>query len=347
MPIRLTTEAHARIAARLRHLESVRDRVVIDADAHPSDPELFPDDVRARLRHDPNYYHGRPITGPELLSEMDQAGVDMALSWQNPAVLRYGADPEANHRALAAANRSIADLATAHPTRIIAAGWTDPKALGLERALDLVRTCVTEWGFPVVKMNPAQNAFPIDSEMVLRVVDEIVALGAIPAFHYGSDTPYTPADGLERVAARHPDHPVIGVHMGGGGGHYVEADPLYLASRELGLRRPNIFFVLSAKRDTHMESDLITYRLAGPPFSRNIAIGSDVPYGRITWNFGGCRGLFAALKDGARHGDPRLQARPDLFDGEAVQDFMGRNFADLIIAADRRMIEAAGRREAA
>lgn len=340
--MQLSDEARRRIARRLRHLEAVRDRVVIDGDAHPSNPDLFPPDVRERVAASPNYYHGRPITGPELIAEMDQAGVDMALCWQNPAVLRYGDDRDANARALAAANRYIAELSDAHPTRIITAGWTDPKALGLEGALALARTCVTEWGCPVVKMNPAQNAFPIDSDEVLAVVDEIVAHGAIPAFHYGADTPHTPAEGLEAVAARHPDHPVIAVHMGGGGAHYVEADPLYLASRELGLRRSNIFYILSAKRDTHIESDLVAYRLAGPPYSRNIAVASDVPYGRITWNFGGFRGLFAALRDGARHNDPRLRERPDLFDAEAVQDFMGRNLADLVLAADRRILALAG-----
>jgi predicted TIM-barrel fold metal-dependent hydrolase len=337
----LSNEARQRISNRVRHLQACRDRVVIDGDAHPSNPDLFPSEVRDRVAASPNYYHGRPITGPELLAEMGQAGVDMALCWQNPAVLPSCDDRSENLRRLAAANRYIADLGEAHPTRIITAGWTDPKALGLDGALGLVRTCIRDWGFPVVKMNPAQNAFPIDSEMVLAVVDEIVAHGAVPAFHYGADTPYTPAAGLEAVAARHPDHPIIAVHMGGGGAHYVEADPLYLASRDLGLRRPNIFYILSAKRDTHIESDLITYRLAGPPFSRNIAVASDVPYGRITWNFGGFRGLFAALRDGARHNDPRLRERPDLFDDEAVQDFMGRNLADLILAADRRILAVA------
>jgi predicted TIM-barrel fold metal-dependent hydrolase len=271
---------------------------------------------------------------------MDAAGVDMALSWQNPAVLEYGDDPATNHERLSAANRYILDLATRYPDRIIPAGWTDPKALGVEGAIVLARRCVREWGFPVVKMNPAQNGFPIDSPVVLEVVDAVVAEGAVPAFHFGGDTEFTPAEGLERVAERHPEHPVIAVHMGGGGSHYVHGEPLYLASRALGLRRPNIFYILSAKRDTHIESDVVSYRLAGPPFSRNLAVASDAPYGKVAWNFGGYRGMFAAMRDGARHTDPRLRDRPGLLDDEAVQDLMGRNLADLVIATDRRLLGA-------
>src|SRR3546814_2191031 len=36
-------------------------------------------------------------------------------------------------------------------SRTIPAGWTDPKALGVDRALEMVRLCVEEWGFPIVK----------------------------------------------------------------------------------------------------------------------------------------------------------------------------------------------------
>ncbi len=336
----LTGLARDTIARRLQHLQSVRDRVVIDADTHPSSPALYSDALRRRLAADPNYFHGRPISGEELLRDMDHAGVDMALCWQNPAAITYTDDPRENFAALRAANVAIAELAQRNPTRVIPAGWTDPKALGEDEAAQLVQLCVEEWGFPIVKMNPAQNRFPIDSPVVLRMVDRIVALGAVPAFHFGADTAFTPAEGLRTVALRHPEWPVIGVHMGGGGPAYVEGEPLYQAARALGLSCPNIFFVLSAKRDTHMESDLITYRLAGPPFAHNIAVASDAPYGRISWNFGGFRAMFATLRDGAAHGDPRLRANPGLFDNAAVHDFMGRNLADLVIRTDLRLLRS-------
>ncbi len=336
----LTELARQTIAQRLHYLQSVRDRVVIDADTHPSSPALYSDALRQRLAAEPDYFHGRPISGEELLRDMDHAGVDMALCWQNPAVLTYTDDRRENFAALRAANEAIFALAQRHPTRVIPAGWTDPLALGEDAAAQLAQICVEEWGCPIVKMNPAQNRYPIDSPAVLRMVERIVALGAVPAFHFGADTEFTPAEGLRTVALRHPDWPIIGVHMGGGGPAYVEGEPLYQAARALGLTCPNIFFVLSAKRDAHMESDLITYRLAGPPFAHNIAVASDAPYGRVSWNFGGFRAMFATLADGATHGDPRLAACPGLFDEATVQDFMGGNLADLVIRTDLRLLGA-------
>ena len=333
----LSTQARRVVERRLQHLDRVRDTVTIDADTHPTDPAVARSVWGDRL-DDPNYFHGKPISGDALLAEMSLADVDMALSWSNPSCIPYGDDPDRNHEMLFAANAYISALADRHPDRIIPAGWADPKATGTRNAIRQVKACVEDWGFPIVKMNPAQNAYPIDSDIVIEVVDAIVAHGAVPAFHFGADTEFTPASGFETIARRHPDHPIIGVHMGGGGGHFVQSDALYLDARALGLRCPNIFYVLSAKRDTHIESALVTYRAAGPPYSRNIAVASDAPYGRIAWNFGGYRGLFAAMRDG--HGDPRLKDRPDLMDHEARQDFMGRNIADLVIGIDRSLLAA-------
>ena len=337
-----STTAAERIAARLALLTAHRDRLTIDGDVHPTDADAVPAVMRRRMADDPGYFHGRPLPSDRLIPIMGMAGVDMALCWQNPSVLTYGDDRDANVAVLTEANARIAALAARHPTRVIPAGWTDPEALGVDAAIALARRCVAEFGFPIVKMNPAQNAYPITDPMVTAVVDAIVETGAVPAFHFGSDTPFTPTEGLVAVAERHPDHPVIGVHMGGGGGHFVEAEPTYQSARAAGLAHPNIFYVLSAKRDTHIESALIAYAAAGEPFRRNLAVASDAPYGNMVWTFGAFRALFAALADGAGYGDPRLAAQPGLFDADMVAGFMGRNLADLVIAADRRILARAG-----
>lgn len=337
----LTPDARTRVTARLDYMRAHPD-LVIDGDVHPTDRDALPPEMAARVAQDPNYFHGRPLFSDALVGQLDQAGVDMALCWQNPAALAYTDDKAANEAALTGANARIAALGQRHPTRVIPAGWTDPKALGVAAAQRLATRCVTDWGMPVVKMNPAQNAYPIDDPMVMAVVDTIVGLGAVPAFHFGADTPFTPTEGLEAVARRHPDHPVIGVHMGGGGGHFVESEATYHAARALGLRRANVFYVLSAKRDTHIESDLIAYAAAGAPAAGQIGVASDAPYGSIAWNFGGYRGLFARLADGASHGDPRLAAKADLFDAGMVAGFMGRNLSTLVQAADARLLGHAG-----
>lgn len=342
MPI--TSIAAARFARQADFLRRNAGRLVIDGDVHPTDRDALPDAVRERIELDANYYHGRPLLTEHLLAKMDQAGVDVSLCWQNPAVLQYGDDQAENVTRLAAANERIAALAAGNVERIIPAGWTDPKALGVERAIMLARRCVEEFAMPIVKMNPAQNQYPIDSDEVAEVVDAIVALGAIPAFHFGSDTPFTPPEGLARIAQRNPASPVIGVHMGGGGGHFVEAEPIYQAARQIGLENPNIFFVLSAKRDAHIESALITYAVAGEPFSRNLGTGSDAPYSDMVWNYGAFRALFAALRDGQAYGDPRLAERPDLFDDEMISGFMGGNLARLVAEASERILDRSGNR---
>ncbi|NWG13392.1 MAG: amidohydrolase family protein [Acidobacteria bacterium] len=270
---------------------------------------------------------------------MRMAEVDMALIWQNPAATPYTGDADPDYESLLAANRYIRDAAERYPDRFLPAGWVDPKACGIDGALEMAEVLVLEYGFPIVKMNPAQNRYPIDSEPVLAVVDRIVELGAIPAFHYGADTPFTPAGGLERIALRHPDHPLVAAHMGGGGAGYSDAEPLYQESRALGLRCPNIRFLLSTRRDAHTESDLIAYQSAGEPFCRNLCCGSDAPYGRMTWNFGGYRQMFRSLMEGSSHPDPRLRADPRLFTPESVQGYLGGNIARLAAEGCRNILK--------
>ena len=321
----------------LAFLETARDNLVIDADTHISDTARLEASIQAKYLSGENYYHGKPVNAEDLLKGMKQAGGDMCLCWQNPAATFYPGDEEGNYLALYRANQYISDSWEKSPEKFIPAGWTDPKALGMERAIKLTRQCVQDFGFPIVKLNPAQNRFPIDSSQVIEIVDEIIELGAIPAFHYGADTPFTPAKGLEKVARHLGDRWLIAVHMGGGGASYNEAEEQYQETRLMGLENPNIKFVMSARRDTHIESDLITYQLAGEPFKSNLCCASDAPYGNQSWNFGGYRAMFASLMDGRNHPDIRLNKRPDLFDEDSVRGYLGGNFARIAIRGLRNI----------
>lgn len=328
-------ERNAALAERL-----AQPGLVIDGDVHVSDPEALPGWQRRRRAEGHDYYHGRTISAEDALWEMDAAGVDMALIWQNPAATVYGDDEAENARALWQANLYVAETAARYPDRFIPAGWTDPKALGLEGGLDLVDRLTGELGMPVVKMNPAQNAYPMASDRVLKCVARIVERGAVPAFHFGADTPWTPTEDLVTVAQSVPDSPVIGVHMGGGGAAFPDADETYAKARAAGLAQENIFYVFSAKRDTHIESDLIAYSVAGPGAAARLACASDAPYGRMSWNFGGFRAMFESLRrDG--HPDPRVT--PEMFEDAAVAAFMGGNLAQLVRAAISRWQTVHGR----
>jgi predicted TIM-barrel fold metal-dependent hydrolase len=322
---------------RIAYLEANRFRLIIDADTHLTDLNNLTGKIKAAFEATSNYYHGRPIGHEEILREMTMADVDMALSWQNPAATPYSGDPSADFESLMGANRHIFEVSQNYPHSFIPAGWTDPKALGVENAVRVVDACLFEFGFPVIKLNPAQNAYPITSDEVLAVVDKIAGCGAVTAFHYGADTEFTPADGLEAVARQFPQASFLAVHMGGGGAGYLEAESIYLATREMGIRNPNIHFIQSAKRDPHMESDFIVFQQAGEPYCRNISCGSDAPYGRMSWNFGGFRAMFKSLQDIENHTDPRIRGREVVFTDEDIQGCLGGNFAALIVDAYKRI----------
>lgn len=334
----LTTAAAARLKDQVRFLDEAGGRLVVDADTHITDPAHLPRETAVRVESEDDYFHGRPLSVEQLLAYLDLAGVDAALCWQNPACTEYTDDPDHNYAALLAANRYILDAATRYPRRVFPAGWTDPRALGVDGAVALARELVTEFGFPIVKMNPAQNRFPIDSDEVMTVVEQLRVLGAGVAFHFGADTEFTPAHGLARVADTFPDVSFIGVHMGGGGASYLGAEELYRASRLLGLTHTNISFVFSAKRDTHIESDLITYRTAGRAASERLMCASDAPYGLPTWNYGGFRTMFESLRRSDRHPDRRVRDGLARFDDDAIAGFMGGNFSRLYARLGRQVL---------
>lgn len=306
----MNQQAKLQIEQRCAYLRANHNHLTIDADAHATDIKKYP------RPNTPHYYHGRPLSSEELIEEMNQAQVSMANIWQNPAATLYTVDPEENYSNLLEANRYIHQSALTHPTRFIPSGWTDPKACGIPNACRIAEQCVTEFGFLIVKMNPAQNKYPIDSPAVLEVLDCIVELGAIPAFHYGADSPFTPASGLATIARRHPNHPILAVHMGGGGASYLEAEDQYQQSRELGLELPNIHYALSALRDAHIESNIRAYQGEA---SRRLFCASDAPYGRMSWNFGGFRAMLQTLNL-----DP--------------QPYLGQNFADFILAGYEHLL---------
>ncbi len=339
----LSKPGRERLDKQVSFLRERGEAIVLDADTHITDPRALPPEIEGRIKESGNYFHGKPLSAEQLLAYLDHAEVDGCLSWQNPACTVYPGNETDNYKSLLEANRYIYDAAVAYPERIFPAGWTDPRALGVTAACDLAEQLIVEFGFPIVKMNPAQNQFPIDSDYVLRVMERINKFGGAVAFHYGADTDYTPASGLERAAQAFPGMTVIGVHMGGGGASYLASEELYRESRALGLRQKNIHFIFSAKRDTHIESDLIEYQLAGASARKRLSCASDAPYGLPTWNFGGFRTLFASLRDGANHPDERLRGDPELFDDESIAGYLGGNLAKLMVRIGERVLRTEAR----
>lgn len=333
-----TMKPEKKIEAQISFLESVKSKVVIDSDVHITDTDKINDQLKLSLKQSENYYHGKPLSVKEVQFEMQHSQVDMCLIWQNPALTIYSDNAEENYHTLLKANKYIHDTFQEYPQQFIPGGWIDPKVMLPAQCKKMIQVLIQEYGFPIIKMNPAQNEFMIDSDIVFEMVNEIYKYGAIPAFHFGSDTQYTPVEGLEKLLIYANEKPVIAIHMGGGGASYVESEKTYQKARELGLKYPNVKYVLSAKRDTHIESDLITYELAGTPFSNNLMCASDAPYGKMAWNFGGFRLLFESFLKRSSHPDSRIRNNPHLFSKESIQNYLGGNMANLAIYGYRSIL---------
>lgn len=335
----MNDEIRSFIRGQRDYLEKNKDSLTIDADVHLTDTDNLAGEIGRQFANSSDYYHGRPIAADTLLKQMEIAGIDMSLCWQNPAATQYSDDASFNYDSLLAANRYVVDSARRFPQRIVPAAWTDPKALGVARAIELAEFCVNEFGVGIVKINPAQNQFPINSPDVIKLVEAIINTGAIVAFHYGADTPYTPPEGLEEVAERFPDEPFIAVHMGGGGASFEDSEHMYTESRKLGLRRSNLYFVLSAKRDAHMESDFVTYQLAGSPYSEHLLSASDSPYGNQVFQFAGLRAMLEGFLSASDYPDRRVRENPQLFNRSVIQNYLGGNFARLMVWVYDRLLK--------
>jgi hypothetical protein len=175
-------------------------------------------------------------------------------------------------------------------------------------------------------------------ESVWQIMNRITELGAVPAVSYGAGSLFNDPEQIREMAERYRRHPVILVFTGGWNAGWLESEDYYITIRQLCLQFPDIKLVLSMRRDTHTESDLITFQLAGEPFSGNLFCGSGAPYGRMTWNFGGFRWMLLGFMDADHHTDERIRHNPGLFDEEVMRNYLGGNFARFLISGYKNLL---------
>jgi len=335
-------QTRQRIRELIGFLELNRDCTVIDADTRVTDTQHLHDSLRAKYESTPDYYHGRPVPVEDLIREMELACVGMCLISPDPSTIFSADDRYNNHASLLAANRYVYESAGKYPQKFIPAGCIDPFTAMPEHALRLVDICVNEYGFLIIMLRASGASFPAGMEAVWRIMNRIIELSAVPAVPYGADMLISPVERLTELADRYRGHPVIILHMGGGTAGYEESEDYYIHARRLGLKYPDLKFVLSMRRDTHTESDLVTYQLAGEPFSRNLFCASGAPYGRMNWNFGGFRWMLLGLIDADHHTDERIRHNPGLFDEEVMRNYLGGNFARFLINGYRTLLKDYG-----
>jgi predicted TIM-barrel fold metal-dependent hydrolase len=216
--------------------------MIIDADTHVS----------------PTGEDAMAIPYEELLRRMDRAGVDRAVVWLRPPYMRE----------IDASNAYVYQATRQHPDRLLGFGWADPH-LGLDQARQAIRRCTEEYGFYGVKLNGAQNSFPIDDpRLSLPLVEAIARTGKILAFHVGADAfENTHPFRVAKIARLFPETRILMVHMGG-----VGFADLTGAAIEVAQECPNLTLIGSAVRAVAV---LKAVKTLG---AERVCFGSDTPF---------------------------------------------------------------------
>ncbi len=106
------------------------------------------------------------------------------------------------------------------PERIVPLYWINAN-LG-QQAYDSLEHYLRDEGFAGVKMQPLFDAFTADSPLVDPIMD--IARGySCPVFIHCGHPPFSLPWQIGLLAERHPDVPVVMIHMGHGHGVYIDA----------------------------------------------------------------------------------------------------------------------------
>ena len=217
--------------------------MIVDADVHIS----------------PTPQGGNSIGVDELLRRMDRAGIDKAVTWLQPPYVRDEIDQ---------GNAYVARAMRDHADRILGFGWADPN-LGVPKAIADARRAIEEHGCYGVKLNGAQNGYPIDDpQLALPVIEAVARSGAVLALHVGADAyDHTHPSRVATIARAYPDLRILVVHMGGAAFHDLSAPAIAVAHEYR-----NLTLVGSAVRSIPI---LRAIRALG---ADRVCFGSDTPF---------------------------------------------------------------------
>ncbi|MCL2832870.1 MAG: amidohydrolase [Treponema sp.] len=215
--------------------------MIIDADTHIS-PIDEPNALRAE----------------ELINQMDKSSVDKAICWLLPPYMREIND----------SLKYIYESVRKYPNRLLGFGWVDPH-FGISKGKDTIRKCLNEYGFYGVKLNGAQNSFPIDDEKIsMPLIEEIAKSKKILAFHIGADAyDFTHPFRAAKIAKLFPELQILIIHMGG-----VSLPEISPACIEFAGECKNMHLIGSAVRYTSIVKAI---KILG---SSRVSFGSDTPF---------------------------------------------------------------------
>ena len=210
----------------------------------------------------PYVNHDRAIDAPGLNDMLQQAGITRALTWLMP----QGVDDVSD------SNKYIYEQAKIYPI-FYPFGWTNVME-GVDKAIDDAKRCLLDYGFGGVKLNGAQNDYPIDSSDALKVCEVIAKNNGIIAFHIGADAPdNTGAFRAANVASTFPETTVLMVHMGGAGRPNPDRSAEVIAE---AVKHPNMILVGSEIPTEKIKIAIDTLGIT------RIMYGSDTPFSKTT-----------------------------------------------------------------
>ena len=133
-------------------------------------------------------------------------------------------------------NEDLLTAWKAMPGRIAPLCWVNAN-LG-RQAYDMLEHYLRDEGFAGVKMQPLFDAFTADSPAVDPIIDIARAYGR-PVFIHCGHPPFSLPWQIGLLAERHPDVPMVMIHMGHGHGVYIEG------SINMALKYGNLFMEVS------------------------------------------------------------------------------------------------------
>lgn len=116
-------------------------------------------------------------------------------------------------------NEETAEAYRQHPDKILPVVWVNP-AEG-QTAYDMLEHYIRDEGFVGAKLQPLFDAYTADDECVDPVA-EICRKYGRPMFIHCGHPPYSLPWQIGLLAERHPDVPMVMLHMGHGHGVYID-----------------------------------------------------------------------------------------------------------------------------
>lgn len=170
------------------------------------------------------WFEGYDLSEETLLSEMDRAGIALALVSNVD-----GAAVEGRTRALGETetNRGTIRAVRRHPGRLRGLLWARPES-GDAAPLEPFLSETVEGGegcpwtdrlFVGIKLHPEMNGFPADDLRVDAYMELAAAANLTVVVHCDGTVDLASAQRIYRLARRHPRVPVVLYHMGFGGPH--------------------------------------------------------------------------------------------------------------------------------